>query len=171
MTSSWKSARTPFCSAPCNKGFITSARKVPCFLLYGVKKMNTQSCEDRSEGFILWVTRSIGTGSIRSAAGAFDSRSTRGNGSVVGLSRQPGTLTLTTGKSPGAGPGTILYWAGISNRRILPEPTSGKPRWTGIPCLIWMTTASRASPCCPPRPIWRWPWPARLKSSERNPWR
>jgi len=51
----------------------------------------------------------------------------------------------------------------LRNRRIPREPTSGKPRWTRIPCRIWMTTASRASPCCPPRPMWRWRWPSRAK--------
>ena len=51
------------------------------------------------------------------------------------------------------------------------NPLLGNPRWTRIPCLIWMTTASKASPCCPPRPMWRWPWPPRSRSSERNPLR
>jgi myxalamid-type polyketide synthase MxaE and MxaD len=34
---------------------------------------------------------------------------------------------------------------------------------------ICMTTASRASQCCRLRPMWKWPWPHRLRSSERTP--
>ena len=76
---------------------------------------------------------------------------------------------LSTGsKSLGAGSGSILFWAGISNRHILRKPTSGKSRWTRGPCLIWMTTASKASPCCPPRSTWRWPWLPRVRSSRNT---
>src|SRR5664279_5732616 len=126
MTSFWKSARTPFYSAPCSKGFITSARKAPCFLRYGVRKMNTRSCSDRWARFIVWDTRLTGTGSIRPEAGAFDSRFTRGSGSVVGLSPQPRTSVLIRGRPPGAGQGTILCWAGISKRRTRRETTLDK---------------------------------------------
>jgi myxalamid-type polyketide synthase MxaD len=79
--------------------------------------MNTRSCSDRWARFIVWDTRLTGNGSIRPEAGAFDSRSTRGNGSVVGLSPLPGTPALTGGKPPGAGQETIFCWAGISKRR------------------------------------------------------
>ena len=42
MTFSWKSVRIPFCSALFSKDFITSARKAPCFLRCGVRKMNAR---------------------------------------------------------------------------------------------------------------------------------
>ena len=157
MTFSWKSARTPFFSAPFSKDLITPARR-------GAVLPSLRREEEEH-------TVMLGSlGALYTLGYPVDwNRIYPAGGRCVRLPFYPWqrercwleargrrTPTLTRSRSlDERDTGSIRSWAGISNRRILRKPTSGKSHWTRVPCLIWMTIASKASRCCPASAICR----------------